>query len=70
VKRDADYYDFKPEIDTKDTIRKAVGDVDAKVITQLERWWNKYRVSLDELDAQVNEAESVMKGYLVELGYE
>ena len=70
VKRNADYYDFKPEIDTKEAIREAVGDMDAKVITQLERWWDKYRVSLNELDAQVAEAESVMKGYLKELGYE
>lgn len=70
VKRDADYYEFKPEIDTKEAIREVVGDVDAKVITQLERWWDKYRVSLSELDKQVAEAEDVMKGYLKELGYE
>lgn len=70
VNRDADYYDFKAEIDTKEAIRETVGDVDAKVITQLERWWDKYRVSLNELDTQVAEAENVMKGYLKELGYE
>jgi type I restriction enzyme M protein len=87
VKRDDDYYEFKPEIDSKEAIREVVGDVDdvqggtsvaggrtpeatAKVITQLEHWWDKYRVSLNELDAQVAEAESVMKGYLMELGYE
>ena len=76
VKRDEEpsadegYYDFKPEIDSKEAIRDAVGEVDAKVITQLERWWDKYRVSLSELDAQVAEAESLMKGYLKELGYE
>ena len=70
VRRDDDYYDFKPEIDSKEAIRDAVGEVDAKVMTQLERWWDKYRVSLNELDAQVAEAESVMKGYLQELGYE
>ncbi|MAL95631.1 MAG: type I restriction-modification system subunit M [Haliea sp.] len=70
VERDADYYDFRPEIDTKEAIRETVGEVDAKVITQLERWWDKYRVSLHALDAQVAEAESVMKGYLQELGYE
>lgn len=67
---DEGYYDFKPEIDSKEGIRDAAGDVDAKVITQLERWWDKYRVSLSELDAQVMEAENVMKGYLKELGYE
>ena len=70
VKRDSDYYDFKPEIDTKEAIQEIVGDVDTKVVTQLERWWDKYRVSLNELDAQVAEAQNVMKGYLKELGYE
>ncbi|WP_339677936.1 type I restriction-modification system subunit M [uncultured Zhongshania sp.] len=70
VKRDAEYYEFKPDIESKEAIRDVVGDVDAKVITQLERWWDKYRVSLNELDAQVAEAEEVMKGFLVELGYE
>jgi type I restriction enzyme M protein len=70
VKRNADYYDFKPEIGTKEAIREILGEVDAKVVTQLERWWDKYRASLNELDAQVIEAESVMKGYLKELGYE
>lgn len=70
VKRNDDYYEFKPEIDSKKAIRETVGNVDAKVTTQLERWWDKYRVSLNELDAQVDEAESVMKGYLKELGYE
>ena len=70
VKRDDDYYDFKPEIDSKEAIRETLGEVDASVITQLERWWDKYRVSLNELDAQVAEAEGVMKGYLQELGYE
>ena len=76
VKRDGEpsahgeHYDFKPEIDSKESIREAVGDLDSKVVTQLERWWDKYRVSLNELDVQVAEAESVMKGYLKELGYE
>lgn len=64
------YFDFKPEIDSKEAIRDVAGEADSKVITQLERWWDKYRVSLSELDAQVAEAESVMKGYLKELGYE
>jgi len=44
--------------------------VDAKVVTQLERWWDKYKVSLNELDTQVADAEAVMKGFLGELGYE
>ena len=64
------YYEFKAEIDSKEKIREVAGDASAAVIEQLERWWDKYRVSLKELDAEVAEAEQVMKGYLQELGYE
>ena len=66
TRRDNDYYDFK--IDSKEAIREVTDN--QKVITQLERWWDKYKVLLHELDKQVEEAEAVMKGYLKELGYE
>jgi type I restriction enzyme M protein len=69
-KRDADYYEFKPEITSKESIRDFVNTDDQQVIGQLERWWDKYKISLHEIDQQVNEAEAVMKGYLEELGYE
>jgi type I restriction enzyme M protein len=64
------YYEFKAEIDSKEKIREVAGDASAAVIEHLERWWDKYRVSLKELDAEVAEAEQVMKGYLQELGYD
>ncbi|MDA9109435.1 type I restriction-modification system subunit M [Woeseiaceae bacterium] len=70
VRRDNEYYDFKPEIETKEQIRDHLGDADQSVITQFERWWDKYRVSLHEIDAQVKQSEEVMWGYLKELGYE
>ncbi|MFT6927585.1 MAG: type I restriction enzyme M protein [Psychromonas sp.] len=74
------YYKFKNEIQSKEQIRETIDrhsraggnliEVDSKVITQLERWWDKYQVSLHQLDAQVTEAEKVMQDYLQELGYE
>lgn len=67
---DDDYYEFKSGIESKESIREIVGTDDAMVIQQLERWWDKYKVSLHELDIQVEEAESVMNSYLKELGYE
>ena len=70
VRRDNEYYDFKPEIETKEQIRDHLSDADQSVITQFERWWDKYRVSLHEIDVQVKESEEVMWGYLKELGYE
>ncbi|WP_258132459.1 type I restriction-modification system subunit M [Aliivibrio sifiae] len=45
-KKDNDYYAFKPSIESKEQIRlvveEQVGDVDAKIISQLEHWWDKY----------------------------
>ncbi|MEC6823879.1 type I restriction-modification system subunit M [Photobacterium piscicola] len=72
--KDDAYFTFKAEIESKEQIRTVVeaacDDVDAKVISQLERWWDKYQVSLQQLDLDVTEAEQVMHGYLKELGYE
>ena len=70
MRRDNEYYDFKPEIETKEQIRDHLGDADQSVITQFERWWDKYQVSLHEIDAQVKESEEVMRSHLKELGYE
>lgn len=70
VKRDADYFDWNPAIESKEALRQLLPADQSAVITQFERWWDKYRVSLHELDAQVEQAEAEMKAYLVELGYE
>jgi len=69
-RKNDDYYAFKVEIESKEQIREKAGTEDAEVINQLERWWDKYKVSLKELDFHVTEAEEVMGGYLKELGYE
>ena len=68
-KRDDEYFNFKASIESKENLREVCGSDDEKVIGQLERWWDKYRVSLDELDVEVSEAEKVMKRFLGELGY-
>ena len=74
---DERYYAFKPQIESKEALREFIlqhapadTEVDSKVITQLERWWDKYQVSLHELAQQVQDADQVMQGYLKELGYE
>ena len=67
---DVEYYEFKSEIETKEQIRDHLGDADQAVIDRFEKWWDKYRVSLHELDEQVDAAEAVMWEYLDELGYE
>ena len=70
IRRDSEYYDFTPDIETKEQIRKHLGTEEQSVINQFERWWDKYRVSLHEIDTQVKQSEEVMWGYLKELGYE
>lgn len=69
-KRDDQNYDFKTEIKTKEQIREFLNTDEQSVISQFERWWDKYKVSLNELDKQVKQSEEVMKNYLKELGYE
>ena len=69
-KTNDDYYAFKPSIESKEQIQEVAEGAEAKVITQLERWWDKYQVSLNELDEQVTESEHEMQVYLKELGYE
>jgi len=69
-RRDSEYYEWKSEIESKEQIRDYLKTDDQKVIAQFERWWDKYRVSLHELDARVKESEKQMWSYLKELGYE
>ncbi len=63
------YYDFKPDIQNKEQLREHLKTPDSKIIAQFERWWDKYKVSLHQLAAEVKDAEDVMWGYLKELGY-
>jgi len=65
-----EYYEFKPEIESKESIREHLGTDDQKIIARFEHWWDKYRTSLKALDAEVEKAESVMSDYLAELGYD
>jgi len=68
-KQDSDYYEFKPEIESKESIREFIDTDEQQVISQLERWWDKYKVSLNEINKKVDTAESEMNAYLQELGY-
>jgi len=70
VRKDSEYYEFKSEIESKEQIRKFLNTDENEVIEQFERWWDKYRVSLHELNTEVKQSEEVMWGYLKELGYE
>ena len=70
VRRDEEYYDFKTEIKNKQQIKEYLGTKEQSIINQFERWWDKYQVSLKEIDKKVKQSEEVMQSYLKELGYE
>ena len=70
VRKDSEYYSFKLEIESKEQIRDFLDSDEQPVISQFERWWDKYRVPLHELNTGVKKSEEVMWGYLKELGYE
>jgi type I restriction enzyme M protein len=70
VPKDGEYLKFKDDIKEKSQIRQHLGNASDAVIQQFERWWDKYGVSLAQIDAEVKEAEAVMHGFLKELGYE
>ena len=64
------YYHFKEEIKSRDDIRAHVGTDDNAINAVFERWWDKYRVSLREIEKECAEADAKMNSYLKELGYE
>ena len=68
--QDGNYYQFKAEIENKESIRDYLDTDEQPVIEQFERWWDKYRVSMHQLDEELEKAEQVMNNYLLELGYE
>ena len=78
VKQDEEYYQFKPSITSKTQIREHLENswgggklpLNQQLIPLLERWWDKYRISLHEIDVQVKQSEKVMRNHLKELGYE
>ena len=70
VRGDNDYFEFKSEIESKEEIRDFLETDNQEVIERFEIWWDKYKISLHELDAEVKSSEEVMWGYLKELGYE
>ena len=68
--RDKDYYIFKSAIDSKEKIGEFTGKVDQKVLSQIERWWDKYSSPLRKIETECLEAEKVMNQFLSEFGYE
>jgi len=69
-KKDKNYYEFKSEIKSKEQIREFLKTDEQSVISHFERWWDKYRFKIKELDMDVKKSEKLMWDYLKEIGYE
>ncbi len=70
IPRDADYYDFRPEITEKADIAQYADGLSDAVIVQLEHWWDKYKVTFKNIEAELAAADQQLDAYLKELGYE
>ena len=70
VKRNAEYYEFRSEIEKKDEIRNFIPIDDENIIKKFENWWDKYKFSLEEIDNRLSKNELVLSKYLTDLGYE
>lgn len=65
-----DYFQFKKTINTKEDIREIAGKISSKGLKQLERWHEKYAISLRQIEKNHVDSERLLKKYLKELGYE
>lgn len=70
VKKNENYYDFKPEIKNKEQIKDHLNTQEKSIINQFERWWEKYQLSYHEVDQQLKQSEQVMLDYLKKINYE
>lgn len=68
-KKNKEYYEFKDSIGSKEKIREVLSGVDTKTVQQVERWWDKYKISLSSIEKQCVESESTLKKFLMEIGY-
>ncbi len=69
-KKDNNYYVFRDEIKSKKEIKDYLETDDMNIIDRFEKWWDKYKVTLSDIENECQKAEKEMKGYLKELGFE
>jgi len=69
VLQDTEYYRFRAEITSKKILQDYLAAEAPQVVQQFSHWWDKYALSLNELNTQVRATEMVIQGYLQELGY-
>jgi type I restriction enzyme M protein len=70
VKKDDNYYEFIDSIKSKEEIKKYLKTDNLAIISQFERWWDKYRISLISMNERLVDSERTMWSLLKEIGYE
>ena len=70
VNKDEEYMIFRAEIKEKSQIRQVLGDVSNQIIDQFERWWDKYGISLAQINSELKASEEIMYDFLKESRYE
>ena len=61
---------FKDDIKDKSQLRQILADNSDSVIEQFERWWDKYSISLVQINSELKESEELMYEFLKKLDYE
>ncbi len=65
--KNAQYMIFKEGINSKTDIRELLIQESESIIQQFEKWWDKYGISLLQIQSQVKESESAIETFLEEL---
>ena len=60
-KKNKNYYKFKDEINSKSSLPKFINVSENKIITLIERWWDKYHIPLKKIEKETEELESEFK---------
>ncbi|WP_409275627.1 N-6 DNA methylase [Pseudomonas sp. KCJK9111] len=55
--------------DMQTIVERYIADQRKKIVTAFENWWDKYRVTLNELEQKRNSATEALQGFLEGLGY-
>lgn len=63
------YYQFKKPINSKEKIKEILVGAEPKIITQFEKWWDKYGMSLEQIETLCVDAEKRMKENIRKIGY-
>ena len=70
IRKDNEYMIFKENIKDKSQIRNILGDVSDSVLEQIEKWWDKYGISLNQIEKEVKQSEAAMHEFLKSFNYD